>query len=299
MRSVRFHEFGGLEVMRLEQVPEPHPAAKQVRVVVRAAGVNPADWKIREGELGGELPQGVGLEVAGVVDEVGDQVTDVHVGDLVFGSTAGGAADFAVLSDYALIPEGLAFAQAAALPVAVETATRGLDLLGVRAGRTLLINGAAGAVGTVATQLAVARGARVIATVSAGNADRLREYGAEPTTYGDGLAQRVAGLAPDGVDLVFDMGPAGALAALVQIAGHSGNVLTISDFQHAEANGVRTTGSAGTVFRWDALSEAATLAARGELCLPIQQTFPLAEFAEAYRISQAGHVSGKLVLLMG
>jgi NADPH:quinone reductase-like Zn-dependent oxidoreductase len=298
VRAVRFSEFGGPDVLVLEEIAEPHAGPGQVRVRVHAAGVNPADWKIREGQLGGELPQGVGLEVSGVVDELGADVSDVVLGDRVFGSTSGGAADHAVLSDYAPIPATLDFVQAAALPVAVETATRALDLLAVRAGSTLLVNGAGGSVGTVATQLAIARGARVIATTSAANATRLGGYGAVTTSYGDGLAGRVAELAPGGVDLALDMAPAGALPVLVQLTGDPERVLTISDFTNADACGVRTTGPAGTTFRWDVLPRAAELVGRGELVLPVQQVFPLQQVAAAQRLSQTGHLSGKLVLLL-
>lgn len=298
MRAAQFSRFGGPEVLEIVEVPEPHPAADQIRVVVNAVGVNPMDWKLREGYMGGELPQGMGAEVAGVVDEVGDDVTDVTAGDEVFGPASGGAADFALLTHYARIPAALDFAGAAALPIAVETAVRGLDELGVAAGQTLLINGAGGAVGTATVQLAVARGARVIATASEGNFERLRGYGAEVTTYGDGLAQRVRELAPDGVDRAFDMGPGGALATLVELAGGAQDVLTISDFQGAEAAGVKATGGPGSVRRWDALDHAATLVEQGKLTLPVQQTYPLDQVAEAERVSQAGHLSGKLVLLV-
>ena len=257
------------------------------------------DWKIQAGYMGGDLPQGVGLEVAGVVDEVGDDVIDVTAGDEVFGPTAGGMADFALLSDYARVPATLDLPGAAALPVAVETAVRGLDLLGVSSGQTLLINGGAGAVGTVAIQLAVDRGARVIVTASERNFERLRGYGAEVTTYGSGLADRVAQLADSGVDRVFDMGPGGALPVLVAIAGGDGShVLTISDFQDAEANGVILTGGPGTERRWDSLDHAATLVEQGKLSLPVQQTFALEQAGEAERVSQEGHVSGKLVVLV-
>jgi NADPH:quinone reductase-like Zn-dependent oxidoreductase len=299
MRAVQFDEFGGPEVLHVAEVPEPHAGPDQIRIVVNAAGVNPMDWKIRQGFMGGDLPQGAGLEVAGVVDEVGDNVTDVTAGDTVFGPTADGMADFALLSDYARIPATLDFAGAAALPVAVETAVRGLDLLEVASGQTLLINGGAGAVGTAVIQFALERGARVIATASEANFERLRAYGAEVTTYGDGLADRVAQLAQDGVDRVFDMGPGGALPTLVAIAGgNPSHVLTISDFQDAEANGVILTGGPGTERRWDSLDHAATLVEQGKLSLPVQQTFPLEDVAEAERISQEGHLAGKLVLLV-
>ncbi len=298
MRQARFHEFGGPEVLTIDEVPEPHAGPDEIRVVVSAVGVNPADWKLRRGFMGGDLPQGTGLEVSGIVDEVGDQVTDVTAGDQVFGAASGGAADFAVLTHYAAVPAALDLPGAAALPVAVETAVRGLDLLGVESGHTLLINGAGGAVGLATVQLARQRGARVIGTASEANFAQLREFGAEPTTYGDGLAQRVSELAPDGVDRVFDMGPGGALPALVAIAGGAENVITISDFQNAEANGVRATGGADSVRAWHALREVTPLIEAGTFTLPVQQTFALEAIADAHRLSEAGHLSGKLVLLV-
>jgi NADPH:quinone reductase-like Zn-dependent oxidoreductase len=298
MRAVQFSEFGGPEVLQIVEVPEPHAGPNEIRVVVNACGVNPIDWKIRQGMMGGDLPRGMGSEVAGVVDQVGDAVTDVTAGDRVFGPAANGAADFAVLSNWAHIPATLDFAGAAALPVAVETAVRSLDLLKVAAGQTLLINGGAGAVGTAAAQLAIARGARVIVTASERNAERLRGYGAEVTGYGDGMSDRVRGLAPDGVDRVLDMGPGGALAELVALAGDPQHVLTISDMRGAASAGVQTTGGSTSVRRWDALDHAATLIEQGKLTVPVQQTFPLEQVADAERLSQEGHVSGKLVLLV-
>jgi NADPH:quinone reductase-like Zn-dependent oxidoreductase len=298
MRAVRFNEFGGPEVLQIAEVPEPHVAPGEIRVVVSACGVNPIDWKVREGYMGGELPQGMGLEVAGVVDEVGDGATDVTAGDQVFGPTSDGAAEFAVLADWAHVPAALELSAAAALPVAVETAVRSLEELRVADGQTLLINGGAGAVGTVTIQFARFRGARVIVTASEPNFARLREYGAEPVAYGEGLADRVRELAPDGVDRALDMGPGGALPELVALTGDPSRVLTISDFQNAEANGVKASGGPGTPRHWEALEQAATLAGRGELVLPVQQTFPLEQVAEAERMSQAGHLSGKLVLLV-
>jgi NADPH:quinone reductase-like Zn-dependent oxidoreductase len=298
MRAVQFSEFGGPEVLGVVEVPEPHAAPSEIRVVVSACGVNPIDWKIRQGVMGGELPMRMGLEVAGVVDEVGDEVTDVTAGDQVFGPTSGGAADFAVLANWAHVPAALDFAGAAALPVAVETAVRALDELEVASGQTLLINGGAGAVGTVAVQFAVDRGARVIVTASERNAERLRSYGAEVTGYGDGLADRVRGLAPDGVDRVLDMGPGGALAELVELAGDPQHVLTISDMQGAASAGVRTSGGSTSVRRWDALDHAATLIEQGKLTLPVERTFPLEQVGDAERLSQEGHLSGKLVLLV-
>jgi len=148
MNAARFSQFGGPEVLEIVDLPDPHAGPGQIRVAVRAAGINATDWKVRKGLMGGELPQTTGHDVAGVVDEIGEGVADVSVGDRVFGlcddgtGTGAGAAELAVLSDYAPIPSALGFVDAAGLPVALETATRGLDTLGVGPGSTLLINGA-------------------------------------------------------------------------------------------------------------------------------------------------------------
>ena len=184
MKAVQFREYGGPEVLGLVDLPDPHPGPGQIRVAVRAVGVNPVDYKMRAGTMPGELPQTTGREVAGVVDEIGAGVTDAASGDAVFGFAAGGggAAELALLENYAPIPPSLDFAGAAALPVAVETATRALDLLHVGDGTTVLINGAAGGVGSAAVQIARNRGARVIGTASPGNHEYLRSLGAEPTT---------------------------------------------------------------------------------------------------------------------
>jgi NADPH:quinone reductase-like Zn-dependent oxidoreductase len=285
-------------VLELVQVPEPHVTASQIRVAVKAVAVNPVDWKFRRGMMGGELPAGTGLEVAGVVDEVGDEITGVTAGDRVFGSTRGGAADFAVLEHYAPVPASLDFAAAAALTVAVETATRTLDLIGVSEGHTVLVNGAAGGVGIATVQLARERGARVIGTASIGNHDYLRSYGAEPTTYGEGLVERVRALAPDGVDRAIDDAGGGALPALVQLAGGPEHVVTIADYEGAQSTGVTMTGGPGAHRAWYALGEIGELIAAGRFSVPVPQTFPLERIAEAHRLSETGHVRGKLVLLV-
>jgi NADPH:quinone reductase-like Zn-dependent oxidoreductase len=304
MRAVQYKEFGGPEVLEIADLPEPHAAPNQIRVVVSAVGVNPMDWKIRSGMMGGDLPKTTGLEVSGVVDEVGDEVTDVTAGDEVFGSVAGGggAAEFAVLEHYARIPASLDFAGAAALPVAVETATRTLDLLGVGEGQTVIVNGAAGAVGIATVQLARERGARVIGTASTGNHDYLRSYGAEATTYGDGLVERVRELVGgEGsvVDRAIDDAGGGALPALVKLTGdHPEHVVTIADFQGAEQAGVVVTGGPGSQRAWHALADVVPLIEAGRFSLPVAQTFELEQIADAHRLSETGHARGKIVLLV-
>ena len=300
MKAVQFSQFGGPDVLDVVELPDPHPDAGQVRIAVRAVGINPIDWKVRSGAMGGDLPQTTGREVAGIVDEVGEGVTDATPGDKVFGFAAGGggAAQLALASDYAPIPPSLDFAGAAALPVAVETAVRTLDLLGVGSGTTVLINGAAGGVGSAAVQIARTRGARVIGTASANNHDYLRSLGAEPTTYGEGLEQRVRELAPDGVDAALDAAGSGALPALVELTGSPDRVVTIADFLGAQETGVEFSGGMGTARAVHALSEIGDLIEAGEFTLPVSETFPLEQIAEAHELSQRGHVRGKLVLLV-
>ena len=241
MKAARFSRFGGPEVLEIVDLPDPHPGPGQVRIAVRAAGVNPSDWKKRRGLMDEELPQVIGYEAAGVVDELGEGVTGVAVGDRVFGLSAEGAAqaELAVLSYFAPIPPSLDFAGAATLPAAIETATRALDQLGVEKGSTLLINGASGSIGSAAVQLAVARDARVIGTASPANHEYLRSLGAEPVAYGEGLAGRVRSLAPGGVDRALDAAGSGVLPELIELAGGPEQVVTIADFGGAQKYGVR------------------------------------------------------------
>jgi NADPH:quinone reductase-like Zn-dependent oxidoreductase len=299
MRAIQFQSFGGPEVLASVEVAEPHAAAGQIRVAVRAVGINPVDWKFRQGMMGGELPRGTGLEVSGVVDEIGEGVTDVKAGEEVFGSVEGGngAADFALLEHYAHIPPSLDFAAAAGLTVAIETAERTLELVDVSSGQTVLVNGAAGAVGISTVQLARERGARVIGTASVANHDYLRSFGAEPTTYGEGLVQRVRELSPEGVDRAIDDAGGGALPALVELTGSPERVVTIADYQGSQETGVRMTGGADSKRAWHILREIGDLIESGRFSLPVAETFPLEQIADAHRLSESGHVRGKLVLL--
>lgn len=298
MKSVRFNRFGGPEVLEIVTLPDPRPGPGQVRIAVRAAGVNPSDWKKRQGLMDGELPQTMGHEAAGVVDVLGEGVTDVAVGDRVFGFSAEGAAqaELAVLSHYAPMPPSLDFAGAAALPAAIETATRALDQLGVGGDSTLLVNGASGSVGSAAVQLAVVRGARVIGTAGPANHGHVRSLGAEPVTYGEGLVERVRALGE--VDLALDVAGSGVLPELVALAGGPERVVTIADFGGAREHGVRfSSGDSGRALH--VLAEIGDLVESGRFALPVARTFPLAEVAEAHRVGEGGHVRGKLVLMVG
>lgn len=300
MKAARFSRFGGPEVLEVVDLPDPHAGPGEVRIRVRAAGVNASDWKKRQGLMDQELPQSMGYEAAGVIDEVGDEVTGAHAGDAVLGLSAAGAAqaELAVLTTWCPLPGSLDFASAAALPSAVETAARALDQLGVRAGGTVLINGASGSVGSAAVQFAAHRGARVIGIGSPATREYLRGLGAEPVAYGEGMPDRVLAIAPDGVDLALDVAGNGVLPELIDLADGADHVVTITDFPGAQENGVRFShGDSGRAVY--ALELAAQLVDAGRFTIPVGATFPLADIAEAHRTGESGKVRGKLVLIVG
>jgi len=302
VKAAQFSQFGGPEVLEIVDLPDPHPGPGQVRIAVRAAGISGTDWKLRAGALnfGAGLPQTTGRDVAGVVNEVGEGVTDVAAGDRVFGVSddGAGAAELALLTFRAIIPPSLGFADAAALPVALETATRALDQLGVATGTTLFINGASGGIGSTAVQLAAARGARVIGAASPANQDYLSLLGAEPVTYGQGMAGRVRALAPGGVDAALDVAGNGVLPQLTDLAGDPRNVVTLADLDGARQHGVRFSNGFADGHAFHSLATIGELTETGRFWLPVDKTFPLAQIARAHRASEHGHVRGRLVLLV-
>lgn len=297
MKKVSFSEFGGPDVLRLIDAEEPHAGAGQVRVAVRAAGVNPVDWRVREGQVLGahpvELPAGVGLDAAGVVDEVGAGVEGARVGDHVFGEGSSTYAEFAVLSAWARMPGGLTFEEAAGYPSVVETALRVLREVGVQPGQTLLVSGASGGVGSAVLQIARERGITVIGTAGAANQEYLRGFGALATTYGEGWAGRVRQLGP--VDAALDLAGAGVIPQLVELTGNPHKVISIADLG-APGFGVRFSGVAGSVP--EALTEAADLISRGKLHIPVEKSYTLAEAAAAHIDSHAGHTRGRRVIVI-
>jgi NADPH:quinone reductase-like Zn-dependent oxidoreductase len=298
MKAIRFDRFGGTEVLHEADVEVPRPGPGQVRVRVKAAGLNAIDGKIRSGAMEAlrptPLPAIPGGELAGVVDALGEGVQDLQVGDEVLGwSDTGSYAEYALATIVAPKPAGLDWQAAAALPVASETAERVLNLLGVTAGETVLMHGAAGAVGTLAVQLAAARGARVIGTAGPANQDYLAALGATPTVYGDGLVERVRDLAPDGVDAVFDLAGKGALEDSIALRGGTERIVTIADFRARRLGVVFASGtqekSAAT------LAALAEDAATGKIVTTVT-AYPLDQAAAAQQVSDAGHARGKLVL---
>ncbi|MGV9674314.1 NADP-dependent oxidoreductase [Nocardia sp. NPDC003482] len=296
MQAIRFERFGGPEVLELVEAPVPDPTGEQVRVAVRAAGVNPADWKRREGLFGPlEFPAGAGLEIAGVVDAVGPDAR-WRVGDEVIGwAVSGGYAEYTLATQLAAKPAALSFPDAVAIPVAANTASGALDALKLTSGETLLVNGASGAVGAIAVQLARSAGARVLGTASAANQDVLRELGATPTTYGDGVADRVRALAPDGVDAILDCAGHGFLDAAIELRGGTDRIVTIADTA-ASDKGVAFFSRGGKA-DLAAVDRVARLVADGEYRLPgAPRVFPLAEAAAAQEERRTGHGLGKIVL---
>lgn len=311
MRAVQFCEYGPPGVVHVAEIDEPHAGPGTVRVAVRASGLSVGETLIRSGRLRDMVPAvfpfRTGFDAAGVVDEIGAGVTGVGVGDAVFGMTAtatrGANADAAVLTAWAPKPAGWSWAEAGGAAGNVETGTRVLDRLGVGPGQTVLVQGAAGGVGAVAVQLAVARGATVIGTARALHHDVVRSLGAAPTTYGTGLAERVRALAPHGVDAVFDCAGAG-LTDLIAVAGDPARVVTIADFT-AAAHGVHLShsapaaevGSGADALAVHGLGIAVDLAARGRLRVPVAAAFPLTEAAAAHELAERPHGPGKIVLL--
>ncbi|MEV4973518.1 NADP-dependent oxidoreductase [Streptomyces scopuliridis] len=302
MQAIVFEEFGGPDVLHVKDITEPHAGPGEFRVAVKAAGVNPLDYKIRHGWMeqafATPLPAVPGLEIAGVVDEVGAGVTDVAVGDDVLGWSATGAyAQYALAETAVPKPASLGWAEAAAIPVAGETAARVLDQLALRDGETLLLHGAAGAVGSLAAQLATARGAIVIGTASPANHEYVRSLGAIPVTYGDGLVERVRSVAPQGVDAVFDAAGKGALPDSIELrGGTTDRIVTIADPAAAELGVAFSSGGTAPERKRAGLAENVRLAAEGALRLRIARTFPLAEAAQAQQTSEDGHATGKLVI---
>ncbi|MFF3015597.1 NADP-dependent oxidoreductase [Streptomyces sp. NPDC057939] len=300
MRAARFHEYGGAENLVIEQAPDPHPGPGEIRVRVAAASVNPIDWKLRSGALRQifplDLPKIPGRDGAGVVDEIGDGVQGVSIGDRVFGlgGVTGATAELLILSAWAHTPATWNDEQAAGAALASVTAMRGLQALGPLTGRTLLIEGASGGVGSAAVEFAVAQGAgTVIGTASERNHEFLISLGAVPTTYGPGLAQRIAALAPHGVDIVLDTAASGSLEDLVAIAGDPKRVATVADHAGGQRLGTHV---ADAVNDSALLSAAAELGGQGRYTPRIEQAYSLERIADAHAHAERGRTRGKIVI---
>jgi NADPH:quinone reductase-like Zn-dependent oxidoreductase len=301
-RTVQFSEYGGTDGLKVVDTRPLTAGPGQVRLAMRAAGINPVDWKTMQGQMREviplTLPTGLGSDVAGVVSEVGAGVTAFQVGDEVLGSSLTPSFSEVVLADPANLitkPSDIPWEVAGSLAGAGGTAWAALKQLGIRAGETLLVHAAAGGVGTFAVQLAAARGVRVIGTASERNHEYLRSIGAGPIAYGDGLLERVLSIAPQGVDAVLDASGRGEIPISIKLAGGPDRVLTLVAFD-AAATGIQIyVGGPGNDPR-PALREIVSLIQQQRLRVPIR-TFPLSQTAAALDASITGHLNGKIVVL--
>jgi len=292
MKAVAFTEFGGPEVLRVLDLPEPHAGPGEVRVRVKAAGVQPYDAAVRAGweppglELG--WPRVPGNEFAGVVDE-----GELEAGTEVLGFTAvRAAAEYIVVpaSDVTPKPPEMPWEVAGGFTAGTQTASIALEALKLRAGETLLVHGAAGSVGTAAVQLAKLRGAAVIGTARASNQDYVRSLGATAVVYGEGLKERVA---PLGVDVVLDGAGGDALDLSLELVKDRTRILTLVEHGRAAELGVLVSKSGRSAAR---LAELAALYAKGDLRFHVRRAYPYTEAAAAHREIETGHGRGKIVL---
>ncbi|MET4540122.1 NADPH:quinone reductase-like Zn-dependent oxidoreductase [Arthrobacter bambusae] len=303
MKAMTYSEYGNPDVLELTERPMPKVGPGMVLVKVKASAVNPVDWKIMAGYLGSfmdlQFPAIPGWDVAGVVEAVGidaphfkpgDEVISYGRKDYVHG---GSFAEYIALPERLLArkPESLDWNESAGLPLAGLTAFQVLNRLGLRSGETVLVHGGAGGVGSLGIQIAVARGAKVIATASEKNHDFLRSLGAEPVAYGEGLADRVKALRPGGVDVVADF-VGGNLEATLEVLAANGRHASIADSE-VEAHG-------GT-WMWvnpvgAELQQLSEMVDEHKIRVEVAQALPLAEAADAFRLNMEGHTRGKIVV---
>jgi len=301
MKAVRIHEFGGPNVLKYEDVPMPQPGPGEIRIQVIAAGVNPADWKMREGWMKVPLPITMGLDVAGVVDAAGEQVSSFRPGDIVFAKVSppqGGYAEYTVVnaSQAALKPKSIGFIESAAIPVAGLTAWQSLfDIGGLKEGQSALIHGAAGGVGSFAVQFAKWKGAHVIGTASAGNAQFLKSMGSDEVI--DYKTQRFEDVVHN-VDVVLDTIGGDTFDRSWGVLKPGGFlVTTVADVPDgaAEAHGVR---AKHIVSQADGseLAQIAAIIDEQHVKPIVSMVLPLAEARRAQEMSESHHTHGKIVL---
>jgi NADPH:quinone reductase-like Zn-dependent oxidoreductase len=303
-RAVRFERYGDVDVLEVVDVERPVPGPGEVLVAVKAAGINPGEAAIRSGVLHerwpATFPSGQGSDLAGVIEEVGDGVDGFAVGDEVIGFTHDRAsqAELVVVPADQLVrrPPEVPWEAAGALFVAGTTAYAAVRAVAPSPGETVAVSGAAGGVGSIAVQLARRAGARVIGLASEPHHAWLREHGAAPVTYGDGVAQRIRQASDGGVDAFVDTFGTGYVDLAVELGVAPQRIDTLIDLAAAERYGARTDGNM-VGGRADVLAELAALIAAGELEVPIAATYPLAEVRDAYRELERRHTLGKIVLV--
>ncbi|MGH1563283.1 NADP-dependent oxidoreductase [Mumia sp. DW29H23] len=308
MRAVAYEKFGDADVLEVRDLPEPHIGPDTVVVKVVAAGVNPVDYKIREGYLQGlidvDLPAIPGWDVAGVVEKVGLDTPELQAGDEVYAYARKDVVSGGTLAEYvavpvrtaALKPASLSFEEAAAVPLAGLTALQSVRRAGVAEGSTVLVHAAAGGVGSFAVQLAVHAGARVVGTASERNHDYVRSLGAEPVAYGEGLVERARALAPEGFDVILDYVGGDAIDTAAALLKEGGHIASITD--------ARARDELGGSYVWvrpdaDDLADLTRLIEAGAVTVEIAEVFDLEKAAEAHRAVETGHTRGKVVVRVG
>jgi NADPH:quinone reductase-like Zn-dependent oxidoreductase len=302
-RAVRFNNYGGLEVLQVVEVDRPKPGPGKVLVRVKAAGINPGEAGIRKGFFAERwpttFPSGQGSDLAGVVEEVGPGVANVAVGDEVIGFTNDRAshAEFVLVDSGNLVPRppNVSWEQAGALFVAGTTAYAAVRSVGLHAGDTVVVSGAAGGVGSIAVQLARNAGARVIGVASDANRQWLADHEVIPVAYGDGLEDRIRAASGGKVDAFIDTFGGGYVELAIQLGVAPARIDTIIDFAAAAKYGVKTEGSYEAA-NADVLGQLAGLIAAGRLEIPIAKVYPLEQVREAYRELEQRHTRGKIVL---
>ena len=303
-RAVIVESLGGPEVLAVREVAEPHAGPGQLRVRVRAAGLNPMDWTIIADEemasaFGIRPPTGFGYDFAGVVDEIGDGATGFTAGDRVFGGAMSrAAADYALVNpaqdEVLRIPDGVDDVTAATLDVAGRTASAALSAIGLRDGDTLLVGGAAGGVGVFAVQLARLAGARVLGTASQGSFDFVRSLGAEPVRYGNGLAGRIRAAAPHGITAAADLFGTETAYTALELGVAAERVSTIA----SRDPDLTATATGGINAEPGALEHIAALIAEGRLTVPIAARYRLEQIRDAVTLQAARHARGKIVITL-
>lgn len=304
MRAVKFEKYGGLDVLQVEETARPTPAEGQVLVKVKAAGINPGEASIREGKLEKQyhttFPSGEGSDLAGIIEEIGSGVTAFKAGDEVLGFTnnRGSHADY-VLADTDKIvhkPVNVSWEVAGGLAIAGTTAYAAVRAVALKPGDTVVVSGAAGGVGSVAVQLAVHAGAKVIGLAGEGNQQWLKDHGIIALVYGDGQAERIKTAANGKVDAFIDTFGQGYVDLALQLGVPADRINTIIDFAAAQKYHVKAEGSSKAA-NAEVLEILAGLLSKGNLDIPIAKTYPLSEVREAYRELEQRHTRGKIVLV--
>ena len=305
MRAITYSRYGGPDVLEVTDLPTPKVGPDSVLVRVRAASVNPVDWKVRAGYLDAIMdvtfPAVPGWDVAGVVERVGLDTPELSVGDEVYGYVRRDWVQGGTFAEYvaapvrtlARKPANLSFEEAAAVPLAGLTAYQAIRRAGVHEGQTVLVHAAAGGVGAFAVQIARSLGARVIGTASERNHDHLRGVGAEPVAYGDGLVERVRALAPDGIDVVLDFGGDDLVETTKALLADGGAVASVVDAAARDELGGHYVWVRPSTEDLDALTD---LIEAGTVTVDVAEVFELADAAAAHEASQTGHVRGKVVV---